>query len=280
MVQEAEIYIRLGLKNKADLLSSLSIKNKYNLEWNKFGIRLDDRFKLENKKIIKGYFFDIYPLKNSNLKKKIFQTFHQINRLKVRKGWSISLPNGIVNVPQNSTKAQYSNKEYYLDNGHLLAREFVEYITVKRETNFFNHSDKNPGIYNIIPEFDTTNRSYRKIDGQARFEKYIIDIVRDISNSDSRYDEKIYYEAEAIYHNQADTIPIGVRLFACIYKIYGKKDIGQIKKLFHVFLPNIHVEKDKDSLPIIIREKHPEFIELNDRELYRKFFMSTFYQDK
>lgn len=280
MVQEAEIYIRLGLKNKADLLSSLSIKNKYNLEWNKFGIRLDDRFKLENKKIIKGYFFDIYPLKNSNLKKKIFQTFHQINRLKVRKGWSISLPNGIVNVPQNSTKAQYSNKEYYLDNWHLLAREFVEYITVKRETNFFNHSDKNPGIYNIIPEFDTTNRSYRKIDGQARFEKYIIDIVRDISNSDSRYDEKIYYEAEAIYHNQADTIPIGVRLFACIYKIYGKKDIGQIKKLFHVFLPNIHVEKDKDSLPIIIREKHPEFIELNDRELYRKFFMSTFYQDK
>lgn len=280
MVQEAEIYIRLGLKNKADLLSSLSIKNKYNLEWNKFGIRLDDRFKLENKKIIKGYFFDIYPLKNSNLKKKIFQTFHQINRLKVRKGWSISLPNGIVNVPQNSTKAQYSNKEYYLDNGHLLAREFVEYITVKRETNFFNHSDKNPGIYNIIPEFDTTNRSYRKIDGQARFEKYIIDIVKDISNSDSRYDEKIYYEAEAIYHNQADTIPIGVRLFACIYKIYGKKDIGQIKKLFHVFLPNIHVEKDKDSLPIIIREKHPEFIELNDRELYRKFFMSTFYQDK
>lgn len=280
MIREAEIYIRLGLKNKADLLSSLSIKNKYNLEWNKAGIRLDDRFKLENKKIIKGYFFDIYPLKNSNLKKKIFQTFHQINRLKVRKGWSISLPNGIVNVPQNSTKAQYSNKEYYLDNGHLLAREFVEYITVKRETNFFNHSDKNPGIYNIIPEFDTTNRSYRKIDGQARFEKYIIDIVKDISNSDSRYDEKIYYEAEAIYHNQADTIPIGVRLFACIYKIYGKKDIGQIKKLFHVFLPNIHVKKDKASLPIIIREKHPEFIELNNRELYRKFFMSTFYQDK
>lgn len=125
--------------------------------------------------------------------------------------------------PPNSTKAQYSNKEYYLDNEHLLAREFIDYITVKKKTNFFNRSYKNPGIYNIIPEFDTTNRSYCEIDGQARFEKYIIDIVKDISNSDLRYDEKVYYEAEAIYHRQADTIPIGVRLFACTYKIYGKK---------------------------------------------------------
>ncbi len=280
MIREADIYIRLGLKNKADLLSSLSINDKYNLEWNKCGIKLDDRFDLENKKIIRGYFFDIHPLNNINLKKKIFQTFHQINRLKVRKGWSISLPNGIVNVPPNSTKAQYSNKEYYLDNGHLLAREFIDYITVKKKTNFFNRSYKNPGIYNIIPEFDTTNRSYCEIDGQARFEKYIIDIVKDISNSDLRYDEKVYYEAEAIYHRQADTIPIGVRLFACTYKIYGKKNIGQIKNLFHVFLPNIHIEKDKDSLPLRIRERNPEFVELNDRELYRKFFMSTFYQDK
>ena len=56
--------------------------------------------------------------------------------------------------------------------------------------------------------------------------------------------------------------------------------IGQIKNLFHVFLPNIHIEKDKDSLPLLIRERNPEFIELNYRELYRKFFMSTFYQNK
>lgn len=38
--------------------------------------------------------------------------------------------------PPNSTKAQYSNKEYYLDNEHLLAREFIDYITVKKKTNF------------------------------------------------------------------------------------------------------------------------------------------------
>ena len=68
VLTEDDVYIRLEMKSKFDLQSSLSIKNKYNLEWNKSGIKLDDRFKLENKEEINGYFFNIYSLADCKIK--------------------------------------------------------------------------------------------------------------------------------------------------------------------------------------------------------------------
>lgn len=271
MLEEIDIYTKLGLENKTSILNSPQIINKYDLQWNTTGIELDKRFNLDNKNMIKGYFFDVKFLKEVNLKKKILQTLTQISPLGV-KGWAITLPNDRfgIKVPMCAVVAKYSDQDYFIDNGHLLAHKFRNYVKIKnKQTNFFNSSDKKPAIINIVPEFDTTNRQFSKIDEQSRFEKYVGDIVEDIRSNKLKND-RVYYEAEAIFYDPHDVLPIGVRLLAYTYKIYGRKDINHCKKLFHVFLPNFHL--DEREFITNVKNKNKSYTSLKNKELYRKFF--------
>lgn len=271
MLKESDIYAKLGLRNKSDILNSQQIKDIYDLQWNTTEVELDNRFDLENKNKIKGYFFDVIPLKKYDLNKKISQTFTKIAKLNVRKGWAISLPNNKteIEVPSCDQIARFSNELYCIDNGHLLAHEFKKYICSNGYTRFFNKSNKEPSVNNIIPEFDTTNRSLH-LDEQSRFEKYVIDIVEDILQRNLK--DKVYYEAEAIYYEKDDCIPIGIRLFACTYEIKENKDVDVGEKLFHVFLPNFHIDSENEKLVDKIKKGYQLADSLSDREAYRKFF--------
>lgn len=134
------------------------------------------------------------------------------------------------------------SKEYHMDVGHVFGR-FTDLTPLISD---FLGSDQNHDHINIYPEFKSANENNKKDDqdyGQLHFE------------NEARDNKPCYYEAEAIFRDWNDVVPIGTRIRII--------DIKNYEELRHVFIPNVvHGKFPKDSI-------------LNNdatAEDYRKFF--------
>lgn len=134
------------------------------------------------------------------------------------------------------------SKQYHMDVGHVFGR-FTDLTPLISD---FLDSDQNHDHINIYPEFKSANENDKKDGtdyGQLHFE------------NEAKSNKPCYYEAEAIFRDWNDVVPIGTRIRII--------DINNSKELHHVFIPNVvHGKFPKDSI-------------LNDDATaadYRKFF--------
>lgn len=134
------------------------------------------------------------------------------------------------------------SKPYHMDVGHVFGR-FTDLTPLISD---FLGSDQNHDHINIYPEFKSANENDKKdgIDyGQLHFE------------NEAKIHKPCYYEAEAIFRDWNDVVPIGTRIRII--------DINNSKELYHVFIPNV------------VHGKFPQDSILNDAATaadYHKFF--------
>ena len=115
--------------------------------------------------------------------------------------------------------------------GHIIARRFLKYLykliqglTPQEKGTFVGTSNKS----NIIPQTSQANLNSSEIHGQAFFENIVDKFLKENTST-------VYYEAEAIYYDAKDKIPIATRLYYKTIKV--DEGIEPIEK--HVLIPNV-----------------------------------------
>lgn len=171
--------------------------------------------------------------------------------------WTVYLSKkpGKVDIPE--LKIVPFPKGYYfdLDKGHLLAKEFMQYIgsNIEELRPFFYKNKRS----NIIYQFKNVNRNGNGKYGQSLFETRVI---KEIEENNSN----IYYQIEPVFYYEQDEIPIGTRIIA-FRDTDNKSDFNldkkDIKVPFHVFVSNYDDSKDNVK-------KYPKNINGN-RDFYK-----------
>ncbi|TVU93440.1 hypothetical protein [Lactobacillus gasseri] len=120
------------------------------------------------------------------------------------------------------------SKHYHMDAGHIFGR----FTNLTPLISDFLGSDQNYNHINIYPQFKSANENNKKNGqdyGQSHFE------------NEARDNKPCYYEAEAIFRDWNDVVPIGTRIRII--------DISNSEELRHVFIPNVaHGDFPKDSI--------------------------------
>ena len=261
-MKENEIYTRLGLENKEELMELLDLsdriqKIKYFCPSIDIKTAQPVRLTLRN-----GNFFEIAGIDNN-----------RIQRLKCsRKGWetvlkSNNIPNNLYplrNTPNKFPKGNIPKgygSEWYFHRGHVFARQFHNSVSGYQVIQHNGNNSKNWDDSfidnkddNLFTQFSSANQI------QAKIEAEVFALLSENQN--------VYYEVKLIFKNINDTYPIGTEIFYL--------PISSPEKFKHYFIPNTDLDFD---LSILHEEdsklSYPDFYKNGYREEYRKYFKNS-----
>lgn len=261
-MEENEIYTRLGLENKEELMELLDLSDrvqKIKYFYPSIDIKTTQPVRLA---LRNGNFFEITGMDNN-----------RIQRLKCsREGWETVLrlnnnSNSLPPLRNNPNKFPKGNipkgdeSEWYFHRGHILARQFHKYVLGNKILDYKYKNTKRiwtdlciDSKKNLFTQFSSANQI------QAKIEAEVFALLSENQN--------VYYEVKVIFKNINDIYPIGTEIFYL--------PISSPEKFKHCFIPNTDLDFDLS----ILHEKdsklsYPDFYKNGYREEYRKYFKNN-----
>ncbi|PRT70553.1 hypothetical protein C6A27_05825 [Streptococcus anginosus] len=261
-MEENEIYTRLGLENKEELMELLDLSDrvqKIKYFYPSIDIKTTQPVRLA---LRNGNFFEITGMDNN-----------RIQRLKCsREGWETVLrlnnnSNSLPPLRNNPNKFPKGNipkgdeSEWYFHRGHILARQFHKYVLGNKILDYKYKNTKRiwtdlciDSKKNLFTQFSSANQI------QADIEKEVFNLLQS--------DKEVYYEVKAVYKNYSDTYPIGTEIF---YLSISSPEIFE-----HYFIPNTDLDFDLSTLHEEgSKLSYSDFYKNGYREEYRKYFKNS-----
>lgn len=239
-MKETEVFKRLGIRNKNELISLRQFSDILGCIWSNGNYyeltpkipRLIDKIEfLDNPE---GF----QPI---DINKKITLNYFRRDKVNLQRenryvGWKVKI--------QRRALLKEDISDYYNTNdgiphnnivhrGHLLGKQLKKFLfessSIKNGTiHFF---DKN-NIDNIYQQFSRANCNDNFNNGQSYFEKIVCGIIENYTSKGIF--ECCYYEVEAIFLDIDDKMPVGNRVL-----FFDKENF---ENSFHVFIPNFSEE--------------------------------------
>lgn len=261
-MEENEIYTRLGLENKEELMELLDLSDRiqkikrYNP---KFNFEQVKPVNLENR----TKYFKIIGADNTNSDD--FKHF--------RRGWETILKpyhrtevqlNNLTKKPKGFPKNNIPKgfeSDWYFHRGHILARQFNKYVIGNK---ILDYKYKNTNRIwnnlcidskkNLFTQFSSANQI------QADIEKVVFNLLQS--------DKEVYYEVKAVYKNYSDIYPIGTEIF---YLSISSPEIFE-----HYFIPNTDLDFDLSTLhEEDSKLSYSDFYKNGYNEKYKKYFKNS-----
>ena len=239
-MKESELYIRLGVQGKCELEKILGFETKYN-EQNTY-------FEILRKKPI-------------------------VDRLIGAKfqGWRTMLDGGITNSKSQKLNLtmklpkenpQKINGQNFFHRGHILAKEFYNFIPNKDEASRkIKSNSKNGFIQFSVANMQQSEKNEAARHSQAYYENRVAEYLTDTKN-------KMSYEVRIYFYNSNDQIPIGTRVS---FKTEDKSSETELCN--DIFIPNFDEDFDLSRIQGYLgRKSYREFYANGYNERYKKCF--------
>lgn len=235
-MKETEVFKRLGIRNKNELISLRQFSDILGCIWSNGNYyeltpkipRLIDKIEfLDNPE---GF----QPI---DINKKIILNYFRRDKVNLQRenryvGWKVKIPRRAL-LKEDISDYYNTNDGIPHNNivhrGHLLGKQLKKFLfessSIKNGTiHFF---DKN-NIDNIYQQFSRANCNDNFNSGQSYFEKIVCGIIENYTSKG--ISECCYYEVEAIFLDIDDKMPVGNRIL-----FFDKENF---ENSFHVFIPN------------------------------------------